>query len=226
MSDADTGRTVVVFAGGDPMPWDARALVPAGAYVIAADSGLHQAQAMGVHVDEVIGDFDSVSPDALRAAEVDGARIERFPAAKDQTDLELALRRAVEEAGAEVVVIGGHGGRLDHLLGNALVLAADELAGVRVSAHLGPAQLHVVRDLVELRGRVGDLVSLLPVHGPAHGIVTDGLEFALRGETLRPGSTRGVSNTFVGTDASVRVGEGTLLVVAPHAPAPPARPTG
>jgi thiamine pyrophosphokinase len=211
---------VVVFAGGDPMPWDARALVPMGAHVIAADAGLHHAQAIDVHVDEVIGDFDSVRPDALAAAEADGARIERHPAAKDQTDLELSLRRAVERAPAEVVVIGGHGGRLDHLLGNAMVLAAPELAAVRVRAYLGTAQLHVVRDVVELRGRVGDVLTLLPVHGPAHDVVTTGLEFPLRGETLHPGSTRGVSNTFLRSEASVRVGDGALLAVAPDAPPP------
>lgn len=215
MSDAH--EVVVVFAGGDPMRWDVRGVVPSHATVVAADSGLHVAQAAGVRVDEVVGDLDSVQPAALAAAEAAGARVERHPVAKDHTDFELAMRRALEHAPDELVVVGGHGGRLDHELGNLFALASPAFASVRVQAHLGTAHAHVVRDAVDLHGRVGELVSLLPVHGTVHGVVTAGLEFPLRDEPLHAGSTRGVSNTFARAGASVHIRSGTLLVVVPHA---------
>ena len=85
---------------------------------------------------------------------------------------------------------------------------------------MGDGQVHVVRDAVELRGHQGDPLTLLPAHGPVHDVTTDGLRYPLRGETLHPGSTRGVSNEFVSTRASVRVGNGVLLAVAPRFPIP------
>ncbi len=64
--------------------------LPADSLVIAADSGLDHAQAVGWPVDYVVGDLDSVGPAALAAAEQQGATVERHPIAKDQTDLGLA----------------------------------------------------------------------------------------------------------------------------------------
>jgi thiamine pyrophosphokinase len=56
---------------------------------------------------------------------------------------------------------------------------------------------------------------LLPVGGAARGIVTDGLRYPLRAEELAPGTTRGVSNELLGDRGSVRLSDGTLLVVQP-----------
>jgi thiamine pyrophosphokinase len=58
-------------------------------------------------------------------------------------------------------------------------------------------------------------VSLLPAHGIARGVRTDGLLYPLNDEDLPPGTTRGVSNELVGTDAMVRVRDGVLLAVQP-----------
>jgi thiamine pyrophosphokinase len=66
-----------------------------------------------------------------------------------------------------------------------------------------------------LHGAPGDLVSLVPVHGPATGVTTEGLRYPLRGEDLVPGSTRGVSNVLLGTEAVVRLETGVLLAVQP-----------
>jgi thiamine pyrophosphokinase len=46
-------------------------------------------------------------------------------------------------------------------------------------------------------------------------VVTDGLVYPLHGETLAPGSTRGVSNVFAATEARVALTSGVLLVVRP-----------
>jgi thiamine pyrophosphokinase len=146
-----------------------------------------------------------------------GARIVRHPAAKDHTDLELALDQALDLAPAEVVVVGGHGGRLDHLLANASLLAMPRMAGVRVSAYWGPARVHALHggDEVELHGAVGEIVTLLPVHGPARGVRTKGLRYPLRTEDLPASTSRGVSNVLEGDVATVGLDEGALLVVLP-----------
>ena len=65
----------------------------------------------------------------------------------------------------------------------------------------------------DILGRAGDTVSLIPLDERADGIVTHGLEYPLRGETLTRGSTRGISNVMTGEFAQVTLTYGTLLVV-------------
>lgn len=210
-----TGATVVVFTGGDPLRSGVAAAIPDAAMVIAADSGLDHALSIDVHVDLVIGDLDSVRAVSLEAAEAAGATVERHPEAKDRTDLELALDRVLEMGASRVVVVGGHGGRVDHFIANAMVLASPTYASLRLEALVGGAHLHVVRDRADLAGGPGDLVTLMPVHGAAEGVRTEGLLYPLDGETLTPGSTRGVSNELVEPRAVVHLGAGVLLAVQP-----------
>lgn len=215
MAGPGASETIVVITGGDPVTAAERARVPAGALVIAADSGIEHAQALGLRVDVAVGDFDSVGPDALRRAEAQGTALERHPAAKDATDLELALDAAVRRGAGRIVVLGGHGGRVDHLLANAALLTSPAYAGLEVVAHMGGATLTVVRRAATLQGAHGEIVSLLAVDGPAVGVTTQGLLYPLDHEDLLPGSTRGVSNELVADPAQVSVKRGVLLVVQP-----------
>jgi thiamine pyrophosphokinase len=205
-------ETVVVVASGAPR---AGLDVPAGAVVVAADGGADAALALGLHVDVAVGDFDSISPAGLDALERAGTRLERHPTAKDATDLELALDEALLLGARRVLVVGDAGGRLDHLFGTLLLLAADAYAGVEIDARLGATRAHVVRHERSLIGAPGETISLFAVHGPAVGVTTEGLLYPLRGETLAPGTSRGVSNEFAGTEARVSLEAGVLLAVRP-----------
>lgn len=186
--------------------------------VIAADSGADLAEALGLTVDLVVGDLDSVSPDGLAAAARAGAVVERYPAEKDATDLELALAAASGLGAAEVVVAGGVGDRVDHLAGELLLLGSSSFAHLEVTAVLGPAVVTVVRGTRRLRGEAGDLVTLLALHGDAEGVSTSGLRYPLAGERLLSGSSRGVSNELLDLAASVAVEAGVVLVVQPGGP--------
>jgi thiamine pyrophosphokinase len=208
----------LVFAGGDPPDVAALPDQPP-ALVIAADSGLAHARALALPVDLLVGDLDSVDPALVDAAVADGTTVERHPAAKDATDLELALDAALSRGATSVRVVGVHGGRFDHFLANVLLLASPRFAGCRVDAVLAGTHVTVVRERSELTGSPGGLCSLLPVGGPAVGVVTERLQFPLRRETLPPGSTRGVSNVFLEPTASVSLDDGTLLAIVP-APEP------
>jgi thiamine pyrophosphokinase len=118
------------------------------------------------------------------------------------------------------VVIGGAEGRLDHLLAELLLLGSAPYGGVEIDALLGEARVHVVRGSRRLAGVPGELTSLLALHGPARGVVTEGLRWTLRGDTLDPGSSRGVSNEFAATEARIDVSDGVLLAVRPDRPDP------
>lgn len=220
MTAAAAARVAVVVGGGGPPDVAVGDLGDLGddPLVIAADSGLAHARELGLAVDRVVGDMDSVDPGLLEAAAAAGTRIDRYPEAKDATDLDLALDAALAAGPSRLVVVTGRGDRLDHALAVALALATPGLApGVEVEAWIGPAHLWVVRRGATLAGRPGDLVSLLPVHGPARGVTTTGLLYPLVDEDLDLGSSRGVSNEWVADEATVRVRSGVLLAVAPGA---------
>ncbi len=213
----DMAETVLVFAGGDPPPPAVLDQVPADAYepnggfVIAADSGFDHARRLGVAVDLVVGDLDSISAEGLTAAK----EVDQYPTDKDSTDLAIALDTAARRKPSRVIVIGGAGGRIDHFLANAGLLASSEYADLDLVWLPGDAVIHVVRRRVQLSGSPGDLVSLLPFGGPVRGVTTDGLRWPLRTALLAPGTSLGVSNQMLGTTAVVEVGEGVLLSVQP-----------
>ncbi|MBW3605808.1 MAG: thiamine diphosphokinase [Actinobacteria bacterium] len=216
-----TGRTVGVVVGGDPVDRAMAGELPTFDYVIAADSGLHAAQRLGLRADLLIGDLDSVDRELADGL---GVKIERHPRAKDQTDIVLALERACDAAADRVVVVSGGGGRLDHALANVLVLASPRYAHLQVRAHVGRARVDVVWSQLTMTGDPGAVVSLFAVDGPAIGVTTDGLRYHLDDAVLESLSSRGVSNEFVGGPASVAVADGTLLVVRPGDEQPAASP--
>jgi len=207
----------LVFAGGDPLPSDIGDLLARDRFVIAADSGLDHALALGFHADLLVGDLDSVDAGALRTACERGTVVERHPTDKDATDLELALEAALARGATRVTIVGGNGGRLDHLLANALLLASPRFEALEVDALFPPARLAVIRGSAILLGSTGELCSLLPVGGAVEGVRTSGLRYPLDGERLEPGTTRGVSNVFVEATATVTVEAGVLLAVQPEA---------
>jgi thiamine pyrophosphokinase len=207
----------IVVAGGDrdldsvPAAWS-------DALVIGADSGIDFAHALGLTVDVAVGDMDSVSAEGLQRAEADGARVDRHPAEKDKTDLELALDAARQADVTDVLVIGVGGGRLDHLLANVLLLASPMWASCRITACAGSARLHVLRGgepAAELAAHVGELLTLLAIGGEARGITTSGLRYPLRDEPLAAGTSRGVSNVVESTPVTVELKDGTVLAAVP-----------
>ncbi len=209
-------EVALVFAGGDPVEGDVAARLPdEDVTVVAADSGVEHALALGRGVDLVVGDFDSADPAAVDAAVAGGAEVRRYPPAKDQSDLEIALLAAHESGATRVIVVGGGGGRLDHFLANALLLASPSLADVDVEALLDDGRITVVRRAARLAGAPGDLCSLLAVGGPARGVRTAGLLYPLGGEDLLPGSTRGLSNELTEPVATVSLDHGAVLAVQP-----------
>jgi len=200
-------KTVLVLTGGEPgVPgfFDAD-------FVIAADSGLHRAGDRVVHL--VIGDLDSVDFSALAGAESAGAEVRRFPTAKDETDLELAMAAALDAGADRIVVEGGFGQRLDHFLNTANVITSDRWGSVRVEWWDAQQRALVIGSKALIDGRKGQIVSLVPYGGPATGITLTGFEYGLENETLPAGSGRGLSNIVSSNSATVEVESGVLLAI-------------
>ena len=213
-------HAIVLNGGPSPHPAARRAWRPDTALVIAADSGLQEADLLGLSVDLVVGDMDSVTAVALANAERRGTSIERYPPEKDSTDLELALQAARLRGATSVTVVSGIGNdRFDHVLAAVELLASPQWFDIRIDALFGSAWLHVLHPegLVEVRGEPGDLVSLIPLGGRAAGVTLRGFRYPLEQATLEPGSTLGVSNELRNTSGTVSLRTGTLVVIQPTA---------
>ncbi|MGQ0606880.1 MAG: thiamine diphosphokinase [Chloroflexota bacterium] len=206
---------IVVVASGEVVPSDVAWLEGAD-LVIAADGGASSLELLGRRPDLLVGDLDSAEPSLVGRLEASGTRVERHSIDKEASDTELAVEAAFEAGATAVAVLGAMGGeRLDHELANLLLLADPALAGRELRAVRGRTcvrALHAGHRLV-LEGDAGDLVTLLPVGGDATGVTTERLRWSLEAATLSMGRSRGLSNEIVRTPASVRISEGTLLVV-------------
>jgi len=197
--------------------------------VVAADSGARSARALGLRIDLVVGDGDSLGPAGVAELRAEGVAIELASVDKDESDTELAVRACLDRGATELTIVGAFGGRLDHALANIWLLALPELGGRRIILLDERTRVRLVRaepaaptwtaapaapaTRQALPGRIGDTVSLLPLGGPVEGIVTEGLRYPLRDEPLVVGPSRGLSNVRESTEAAVTIRSGLLLVV-------------
>ena len=204
----------LIFAGGDMH--SPPGLRSGGAWdlVIAADSGYDHALQLGISVDLLIGDLDSISAEALRHAESSSVTVERHPVDKDETDLELSIKAAIEQECASITIVGGEGGRISHLLAVATGLADERWMATHIEwrTRTGILSVATPQRPVTVTGVEGDTVSLLPV-GAATGVSTEGLRWQLAEEDLPLGTPRGLSNEMLGIRATVTVGAGAVLVI-------------
>jgi thiamine pyrophosphokinase len=219
-------RAIIIAAGQVTEDGSWQRWLRPGDWIIAADGGAAQALDWGLVPHLVIGDMDSLPEEDQVALAAHNCQFVEHPRAKDETDLELALKYAAGAGAKEIILLGALGGRLDHTLSNLLLLALPPLDGVSVRIADGDEEALLVRggEVVTLQGEPGDLVSLLPLGGDAWGVTTDGLAWALHGDTLRFGFSRGVSNEMTASLASVQVEGGFLLVV--HGSPPRSEETG
>ncbi|HOX33993.1 MAG TPA: thiamine diphosphokinase [Spirochaetales bacterium] len=183
--------------------------------VCAADSGLDTLAAWGRSPDLVVGDMDSLSDlrllDAYPEAEILRARRD-----KDETDTELGLAALAARGATRIVLAGGGGGRLDHLLAIRAIFERDGSGGrPRPSEwHTANAELRLVEAGAALRLSAphGSMVSVFPLARGARGMGSVGLRWPLDGLDWGPGDF-GVSNEAPAGEFTVSAGEGELLVL-------------
>lgn len=187
-------------------------------YLIGADGGTLHLLAMGRRPDVIVGDLDSLPVDMLNDLMTQGVRIERHRRDKDQTDLELAIERAIADGATEVILVGALGGRLDQTLANLLILA-QRVWAVPIRLLEGDQVAEILRGpgTLTLYGKPGATVSLIPLSAAVTGITYCGLRYPLENATLHFGSTRGVSNEFDAPMATISIEDGMALIISSRA---------
>ncbi|HEV8670466.1 MAG TPA: thiamine diphosphokinase [Candidatus Limnocylindria bacterium] len=205
----------VVVAHGDVDPRD-RAHLDGADLIVAADGGTLALEGWGFVPHAIVGDLDSLGVERAAEYAARGVAVVPYSPEKDESDLELAIAYATAATPDEIVLLGILGGaRFDHELANTLLIAADEVQGRSMRAVRGDVTVRALHggERLELAGAAGDLVTLLAVGGDAEGVRTQGLRYALAGETLHFGAARGLSNIVMSRPASVTCDRGVLLVI-------------
>jgi thiamine pyrophosphokinase len=204
----------VLIVGSAPVHADVlRRFASLSDLIVCADGGGDSVLAANLLPAVMLGDMDSVSPAGRSRLEAAGVSFIVHPVAKDKTDLEIAVDYALAYIPSAITIVGGVGGaRLDHTLGNVMLLALPELREIDVRLVDDSGEVFVVWTSRTFKGMPGDYVTLLPLTQSVEGIVTNGLKYPLNGETLLQGSTRGVSNELLGDEARIDIGSGCLLV--------------
>ena len=183
-------------------------------YVLCADGGALNAVKFGYTPQTIIGDLDSLTTDQLLKFEANGASIIRYPAEKDETDLELALYWCIEHHAKSIIIVGGLGGRFDQTLANIYLLSLPQLQNIHVAVVEDKQSIRLLRaGEYQIDGNVGDTISLMPIGDRVQGITTTALKYPLKDEDLLLGPARGVSNVMIEDLATISIRDGLLLLV-------------
>ena len=211
-------NTSLIFAGGlapSDLTLHAVNKIEQVELVFAADSGLHIAQKLGLRVDAIVGDMDSVDVNALAEAKSRGTEIIQHDCDKNFTDLHSALLYAAECGTKKIVVVTAGGGRLDHQLGVIAAMFDPQLRQTQVEAIWDNEEIFALQGPAscEFSAEVEDIVGLQAFSASAVGISTTGLRWQLHNEQLANHETRGVSNEATEKRISVSLVSGQLLVI-------------
>lgn len=158
-------------------------------------------------VDCVVGDMDSVRRTVSVEKQV-------FPACKDFTDGEAALRLAIQRGATEIDIVGLLGGdRTDQVLTNLFLLGIGADHGVTVCAYDRTCMLTAVKGKRFFDADGIQYFSMVPIFGQAHIKCTEGLLYPLSDYQLRSDTTIGVSNEPIAQRFAIDVDDGKIIAV-------------
>ncbi len=180
-----------------------------GDIVICADGGYSNAKELGVHINVLVGDFDS-----LGAIPQDVDEIVRVPERKNETDVQLAVRAAIERGADDIVIVGSTDGRLDHTL--SLLYILEDLWDKKIPAHIvnGKNRVRYIRDngTIIVRSKY-KYFSVISLDKKAKGVTIEGGEYPLTKKDIDRGFQYAVSNEITKNAAMISVKKGAIYVI-------------
>jgi thiamine pyrophosphokinase len=204
----------IVFTGGEgPEPRILKRLIgqlAEGTLLVAADSGLLLAEAAGFRPDWIVGDMDPLD-DKNRLSSYPAERVIRHAADKDYTDTELALDLLWEKGCDEAWIVGGGGGRIDHLLGIRDLFEREQFPRRWITA---TEDIHCINadDDLTLALEPGTLVSVFPLGGGLWKAESTGLKWPLDNVCWERG-LYGLSNVALMPEIAVNARQGRFLII-------------
>lgn len=178
-------------------------------YVIAADGGLEVLEHMGITPDLIMGDFDSLGyiPE--------GSNVIKHKVEKDDTDMMLAVKTAIEMGYKDIEIYGGTGGRIDHTIANIqTMLCASKNGAVIKMIDSKNVYIVITNESITLPAKDGGDLSVFALGGNALDVYVKGAMYVAEGVNLTPDNPTAVSNSYIGNEVFISVKEGSLLIIS------------
>lgn len=169
----------------------------AGEVLIAVDRGLEIVDALGIVPQHILGDFDSVDKEILRKYEERAdVKIHPYIPEKDDTDTELAIKLAIQLESMNIIILGGIGSRMDHVLANIHVMTQALGQNIPCMIEDEKNRIRLIDRNIKLKRKEiwGKYISLIPFTEKVTGVTLRGLKYPLEKATLEIGKGIGISN--------------------------------
>jgi thiamine pyrophosphokinase len=202
----------LILLGGELIVTERLKLQISGARVIAADSGMRHAGALGVEPELWVGDFDS-SDAALLARYAHVPRIE-FPPDKAMTDGDLAIDEALSHGATRLVLAGALGGRRsDHVAHHLMKMLALAQAGMAVFLSSGAEEAWpLLPGKKEFEFEAGTVFSIAALE-TLRGLSVSRVKWELKDADVTFGSSLTLSNVALSAPI-IELKQGKAIVFA------------
>lgn len=182
-------------------------------YIICADGGAEYALKYNITPDYIIGDLDSISLNVIEYFKSKNVEFIKYPCEKDYTDTELCVYKAQELGCSTICIAAGTGNRIDHSLGNIGLLHLIKKMNINGYILSDSGYIYICNDKIALKGSAGDTISIIPFYGSAKGLFSSGLKYQLYNLNIPFGKPQGVSNVMTGSECSITINSGEILVI-------------
>lgn len=182
---------------------------------IGADRGALVLMEKGLFVDYAVGDFDSMNSSERKSVKENAGVWKRFPSEKDETDLELAIREAMELQPDAVTLFGATGGRMDHTLVNMQILVQFAQTGISAMLvdQMNMIELAMPGQHTIINAPAYPYISFIPMTPTVTGLTLENFYYPLKNETISFGSTLCVSNKLIANSGTFSIDDGIVLVI-------------
>lgn len=182
--------------------------------LIGIDRGVEFLHTYGFTPDLIVGDFDSLQEEILENYK-GKVPIRQFNPEKDATDTEIGIRAAMEMGADDMVILGGTGTRLDHVLANIQILQIPLEQGIEACMLDGHNRIRLLRKGIKLHREhmFGKYISFLPLTQEVTGVSLRGFKYPLDKHTMTGGRSLGVSNEMIADEAEVSLEQGILVMI-------------
>ena len=198
-----------IFTGGEIYHQDIEERPEEGDLVIAADAGYRNATLMGVHINVLIGDLDSLEmiPD-------DVDEVLQLPAEKDLTDTQVAVETAIDRGADEVIIIGSTSGRFDHALSTLAILEEYHEKHLPIYIVNGQNRVRYIKNsgFIVVRSQY-KYFSLIAADEKVKGVSIEGAKYPLINKTMTRKHQFAVSNEIVKNAALINVKKGGIFII-------------
>ena len=175
--------------------------------ILAADGAAIQLLKMGIEPDAVVGDLDSLKNQGYDK-KIAKDKIVYLPD-QNSNDFEKVINYAIEQKFNNLLIIGIHGGELEHTLNNwSVFIKYSQKLNLYIfdENRFGIA----VFDSIKLQVDKNEIISLIPQ--PEVKLTTNGLRWELNKQVLKLGTKEGARNQAIKDIIKIQIHSGSTLL--------------